>query len=330
MLLSSSKTCEYQFDNDTDKWGTDLGKNADSIIIFHKNTELLGLADKAIYYFREQQYDKALTIVAETIDQINYIVEKIITDRNYFNLVSTESLIEMLTGILKAKKNKDYILLADLYEMQLVNFLCSVQQLIVNKEEFVYEQESYEENIRLLTKENPFLKDSLQEAMNPAILLERGYRVEFSSCGLMTLGAEAEGDKFYFHTNNRISKESFLLAKHWYKEDIKNYVIYGFGFGYHLSEVRKLAPDATIEVYESDSNILQLACAFTDMKPLLEDPKITIIYDPDYQWLKERLSKLGVEDDFEIHYPSLKNVKDKKVKKMLENYIPWSKVLEYC
>jgi len=307
-----------------------LIKNDNSMIVFHKNTELLGLADKAIYYFREQQYDKALTIVAETIDKINDIVGAIIEDRQYFNLVSTESLLEMLTGILEAKKNKDYILLADLYELQLVNFLCSVQEFIINKKEYVCDEDKYEENISLIKQDNPYLYDSLQETINPATLLSRGYRVEFSSCGLMTLGAENEGNKFYFHTNNRITNEAFLLAKRWFNEHKKNYVIYGFGFGYHIAELKKLAPEARIEIYESDNNILQLACAFTDMRNLLEDPNITIIYDMDYQFLEKRLQNLGVEDTFEIHYPSLKNVKDSKAKEMLESYIPWSKILEYC
>lgn len=300
------------------------------MIIFKNNIELLGLADKIIYYFREQQYDKALAIVAETIDKINYIVEVIITDRLYFNLVSTESLLEMLTGILEAQMNKDYILLADLYEMQLVNFLCSVQELIISKEEFVYDEESYEENIKLLMQGNPYLFDSFQEPINTTDLLAQGYRVEFSSCGLMTLGAVNEGNKFYFHTNNRIINEAFLLAQRWYKDNVKNYVIYGFGFGYHISELKKIAQTAKIEIYESDSNILQLACAFTDIKPLLEDPNISIIYDPKYQWLEERLQNLKTDDDFKIHYPSLKNVKDKDAKELLENYIPWCKLLEYC
>lgn len=301
-----------------------------SSLIFRKNTELLGLADKVIYYFREQQYDKALSIVADTIDKITYVVEAIITDRQYFKLVSTESLLEMVTGIINAKKNKDYVLLADLYEMQLVNFLSSVQEIIINREDLIYNEDSYEVNIRLLSRDNPELTHSLMESMNPSVLLARGYRVEFSACGLMTLGAENEGDNFYFHTNNRITNEAFLLAQHWFKENKQNYVIYGFGFGYHITELKKLAKTAKIEIYESDCNVLHLACAFTDIKPLINDPNISIIYDPDYHKITERLKCLKVEDDFEIHYPSFKNIKNKNAKKMLESFLPWARMLECC
>lgn len=305
-------------------------KSDNSKLIFQKNTELLGLLDKVIHYVREQNYDKALAIVADTIDKITFIVEAIIEDRQYFKLVSTESLLEMVTGIINAKKNKDYILLADLYEMKLLDFLNSIQAIIINQEELIYNEEKYEKTIRLLSRENPNLYNSLMEAMNPDDLLAMGYRVEFSSCGLMTLGAENKGDSFYFHTNNRIINEAFLLANSWFKEDVNNYVIYGFGFGYHITELTKLARTAKIEIFESDCNVLQLACAFTDMEQILNNPNVTIIYDPEFNRLQVRLMSLTKEDAFEIHYPSYKNIKNEKAKNMLEAYLPWARMLEYC
>ncbi len=310
--------------------GIILIKRDNSKLIFHKNTELLGLADKVIYYVREQRYDKALAIVAETIDKITFIVEAIIADRQYFKLVSTESLLEMVNGIINAKKNRDYILLADLYEMQLVNFLSSVQAIIINQEEIIYNEEKYKNTIQLLSRENPNLYNSLMVDMNPADLLAQGYRVEFSSCGLMTLGAENDGDSFYFHTNNRIVNEAFLLANNWFNEDVTNYIIYGFGFGYHITELAKLAKSAKIEIFESDCNVLQLACAFTDMEQILNNPNVSIIYDPEFNRLQVRLMSLTKTDDFKIHYPSYKNIKNRKAKNMLEGYIPWARMLEYC
>lgn len=298
--------------------------------IFQKNTELIGLADKVIHFFREQQYDKALTLVAETIDDITYIVETIMKNQEYFSIVSAEALLEMITGIITAKKNKDFVLLADLYEMQLLNFLSAIQKFIINKEGFDYHEGVYKENIILWTTRNPYLGDLLKTELDPAALMSKGYRVEITSCGLMTLGAEKDGEKYYLHTNNRVTYEAFLQANHWYKETTENYIIYGFGFGYHIAELRKLAKLSKIEVYESDINILQLACIFTDLKPLLTDVNITIHYDPDYQLINERLRYINSKDEFKIHYPSLNNVKDRNAKEMLEKYVPWSKILEYC
>lgn len=298
--------------------------------IFEHNMMLLGDMDKSVYYFREQQYDKALSFVANSIDQIKFIIEAIITDREYFNLVDTESMIEMLTGILEAKKNKDFVLLADLLELQLINFLIGVQELIISKEEITFNEENYKENIKLLFELGVGLPEQTKEPINPVKLLESGYRVEFTSGGQMTLAAENDGAKFYFHTNSRIQSEAFLLARHWYQRDVKKYILYGFGMGYHIKELQAMTIEAEIEIYEADRNVLQLACAFTDVKELLLNRQIKLIFDPTLELLKQRVASLEPEEVFLVHYPSYKNIRSSEAKEILEVALPWSKTIDAC
>ena len=298
--------------------------------IFEHNILLLGETDKAVFYFRQQQYDKALGIVANFIDQIKYVVEAIITDRDYFNLVATEAVLEMLSKILDAKKNRDFILLADLLELQLLSFLCGVQELIISKEEILFDEDNYKENIRILLERGKGFPEQLMEPMNSNKLMEDGYRVEFTSCGLMTLAAQNEGSTFYFHSNSRVLSEAFLLAKRWYSEGKKKYILYGFGMGYHISQLQELAPEADIEVYEADSNIIQLACAFTDVKEILKKDHTKLIYDPQFQLLSKRISSLHQEEALVIHYPSFKNIRSKEGRELLGKEIPWSNAIESC
>lgn len=298
--------------------------------IFEQNIRLLGETDKAVYYFREQQYDKALVIFADAIDQLNYVIEAIIKDRAYFNLVSTESVLEMLSGILEAKKNKDFILLADLLDLQLISFLCGVQELIISKEEILFDEDNYCENIKILIKKGIGFPIMLLEPMNSSKLMENGYRVEFTSCGLMTLAAQNEDTEFYFHTNSRVQSEAFILAKHWLSEDKKKYILYGFGMGYHIRQLQELAPEADIEVYEADLNVIQLACAFADVRDILENVHTKIIYDPGLKLLGSRTADLQPEEAVLIHYPSLRNIRDSEAHEKLETLIPWSKVLKSC
>lgn len=298
--------------------------------IFEHDIKLIGDMDKAVYYFREQQNDKALGMMANSIDQIKFIIEAIITDRDYFNLVDTESMLEMLTGILDAKKNKDFILLADFIELQLINFLVGVQELIISKEEIVFNEENYTENIQLLLANGVGFPQQLNNPISTAKLLEDGYRVEFTSCGRMTLAAENEGAKFYFHTNNRIISEAFLLAKHWYSKDTKRYTIYGFGMGYHIDELQKIATEAEIEVYEADLNVLQLACAFSEVKELFLNKRIKLIYDPKLELLEQKISSLWFDEVFLVHYPSFMNMRSREGKEILEVALPWSKAIEAC
>lgn len=301
---------------------TDSVKN-----IFHTNKRLLSDMDKAVYYFREQQYDKALHYVANSIDQINLVLESIITDREYFNLVDTDSMLEMLTGILAAQKNRDYILLADLLELQLINFLIGVQELIISKEEIMFNEDNYRDNINLLLERGIGFPEQVKEPMNTAKLLDNGYRVEFTSCGQMTLAAENDGSKFYFHTNSKVSLEAFLLARHWYQDNKQRYIIYGLGMGYHIHELIKLAPEAEIEIYEADQNIVQLACAFADMKELLQGDKIKLNYDPELRLLEKRIADLQPDEAFVVHYPSYKNIRSSEGKKLIDTKLSWSDVV---
>jgi hypothetical protein len=292
--------------------------------------KLLGDMDIAVYYFREQQYATALNMVAHSIDQIKFIIEAIITDRDYFNLVDTESMLEMFTGILESKRNKDFILLADLLELQLINFIIGVQELIISKEEIIFNEDNYKENILLLLERGVGFPEELKEPINTVKLLENGYRVEFTSSGRMTLAAENEGAKFYFHTNSRIKAEAFLLARHWYQKDAKGYIIYGFGMGYHIEELLAMDNEAYIEIYEADQSVIQLACAFTQVKNLLQNQRIKLIYDPTLELIKNRITSKDENVTFQVHYPSYKNIRSREGKEILETLLPWSKTIEDC
>jgi len=298
--------------------------------IFECNMKLLGDMDKAVYYFRQQQCDIALGFMAYSIDEVKYVIEAIISDREYFNLVDTESMLEMLTGILEAKKNKDFILLADLLELQLINFLVGVQELIISREEIIFNEECYKDNIKLLMERGIGFPDTLLEPINTGKLLDSGYRVEFTSGGRMTLAAENQGDKFYFHSNSRVLSEAFLLAMHWYRKEVKHYIIYGFGMGYHILELQAIAGEAEIEIYESDSNVIQLACAFSDVKDILTSERIKLIFDPNQELLKQRVTSIGPEEAFWVHYPSYKNLRNSEGKEILETALPWCKTIEAC
>lgn len=295
--------------------------------IFEQNIVLLVQLDKAIYHSRRQQHDIALGIIADSMDQIKHSIEAIITNKEYFNLVSTDSVIQMLSGVLDAIKKEDYILLADLLEMQMVSFLCGVQELIISKEEMGFEEERYSENLKSLKQNSTGLSDIHQYPIEPQSFLEQGYRVEFTSCGLMTLAAENNDAQFYFHTNGKIMEEAFMLASHWYRSEAKSYIIYGLGFGYHIQELLLMASQSDITIYESDINVIILACAFADLKKIFESGRVKLIYDPEYQNFKDTIDKLSEVESLCVHYPSYQNIRNDEIRKILGNYVSWSKTL---
>ena len=316
--------------------------------IFEQNIELIRRTEIALQYYREQQYDKALGLTAQAIEQLRSISEAIFSDREYFAAVSDASVAEMLEGLLQTKKKKDYVLLADLFEMQLLTFLYGIQELILNKEDYMeYDDAAY-------TRRTALMKEKLAESirareqdadaaarcslnvnalldapLDPEQLLKDGYRVEFTSSGRMTVAIrDREGRDLYLHSNGNVSKEAFLLAKRWTEKPADTYIIYGLGMGYHIEELLYLSPDSKIEIYETDMNVLKLACAFSKVEALLQDVEVRLIYDPDGELIQKRLKEKQRKEAVCVHYPSLRNVKNEKLRKVLSRYIPWVKLIE--
>ena len=316
--------------------------------IFEQNTELIRRTEIALQYYREQQYDKALGLTAQAIGQLRDISEAIFSDREYFAAVSDASVAEMLNGLLQTKKKKDYVLLADLFEMQLLTFLYSIQELILNKEDYMeYDDAAYAKRTGLMKDKlaesirsgetNPDIAErcilnvnSLLEApIDPEKLLNDGYRVEFTSSGRMTaVIRDRDGRDLYLHSNGNVSKEAFLLAKHWTEKPADTYIIYGLGMGYHIEEMLHLSPDSEIEIYEADMNILKLSCAFSKIENLLQDVGVRLVYDPDGTLIRKRLKERTRNEAVCVHYPSLRNVKSEDLREVLSGYIPWVKLIE--
>lgn len=283
--------------------------------VFHKNIRIMDGIGKAILATREGDYETTVVSVAEVSEDITFVADNIMKNREYFELVSVESVAEMLEGILQAKHDQDFILLADLLELQMESFICNVQNFIMNKEDlFLYEESVYQKQIELLKSKMSnsvdFVLDYTDE-LNPTTLLEQGYRVEFTSCGLMTLVAtDKQNIARYLHTNHKISQEAYILARSWIQSQATTYYVYGMGLGYHVQQLAKLVPNAKIEVFEADMNIMKLCCAFSDIQDLLTNPNITFIYDPKYEVWNQRMESLAHDTKACIHFPSYRRQND--------------------
>lgn len=318
--------------------------------IFNENRELLRYLDRAVVYFREGEYEQALSVVSGCTEAIRSMTDAVLQNREYFRLVSTDAVVEMLEGIVKAQKSRDYVLLADLLELQMMSFICSVQELIVDREDFCAFDEQNDIRNRMAMQTTLLssfgeifaessaeqqesytseVSDALESELEPEKLLEGGYRVEFTACGEMTVAVnDHSGESIYLHTNHHVSQEAFMLAKKWAASGAKHFILYGFGMGYIVREMLGLLPaDAELEVYESDVNLLKLACAFTDVGSWITDSRLKLIYDKDCNYICKRLQDIG-DKAICVHYPSLCHTQDDESREMLMDFIPWARRIE--
>lgn len=297
--------------------------------IFENNIKLIEKADKTVYYFRKQDYKNAFKFLLTSIDYLSSMVKSIIEENTYFKLVSTDSVMEMLDGILAARRAKDYVLLADLYELQVLTFIINVQEMIMHNEEYTFNEEGYVRNTEAIRLKNEALYERLKISKSSEELEREGYCVEGTLCGLMTLAVEDENGKYYLHSNSIISKEAFLQAESWYFPEEKEYLVFGLGFGYHISELLKLDDSIKVKIYEWDLDIIRLACIFSDISQFINKPGVELIYDEAFNYIREVLDKEN-KGRICIHYPSWRRIQNQEIKKQIKDRVSWIEIVDEC
>lgn len=292
--------------------------------IFYKNIVILNYTDKTIFYLNIQNYNTALSFSKKIIDELISVIEELYIHKDYFNetsvVVEPDNINAMLNDLMDTMECNDFLLLSDLLEMRLIPYLTQLQEFLIQKEEFIYDSDLYRKNINCIMVQNEELGKKLQEIDNLQNILDQGYSLEYTSCGLFTLALTDELGKYYLHSNGQVMKQAGYLAREWFSEDISRYVIYGLGLGYHITELFELDECIQIQIYEADLNIIALACAFTDINKILTSGRVSIIYDPDFSLLDYSIKNLDEASKFLLHYQSIRNIKDPAIKEKMEDY----------
>lgn len=293
--------------------------------IFFSHSKLICLSDKAISAFRVQNYYKGLGYLRLIIDTTVDIAPEILRNQDYFNedmqVVHEDIVNSILSSLLEANETFDYVLLADILELRWIPFLITLQEIIISKEGILYQEDLFDKNVNVLMKTDSVLTSKLKKegTLKPAIAMD-GYLLEPTSCGLLTLALYDNDMKFYLHSNGQVLREAMLIAGEWFSPFKSTYHIYGLGLGYPMIELAGLDETIVIHIYESDWNILRFAFTYTDMTQLIDSDRIYIHYDPEFIQLS---SFLGVDEEdtvFAIHYPSIRNIKNSKIREQLEDY----------
>lgn len=298
--------------------------------IFNQNKLLIYQIEKTVYYFRIQNYDLALRISANIINQVSDNIKILFSKIKYFNenqmIVEPDNVLGLLNSLLNAQKNQDYVLLADLYELDFIPFFISIQETIISKEDntdpikYNLIDDYYTTSLEAINNIDSSMASIIKSMPHPSNILGKDYEIEYTSSGFITLALTDKGKKYYLHSNKNAPMEAFHLARSWYNEDKDTYLVYGYGLSYHIWELFHLDETIHLEIYESDINILRLGCAYTEIELLATHPNIKLIYDPDFKQLFTRLGNMNNNMEFVIHHPSLRNIKNPSIRDKLEDY----------
>lgn len=206
---------------------------------------------KQDYYRANQKMTEGLTLIED-------VLVTILGEQTYFADAacdtSRESVMSLLNSLLTALDAKEYVLLADILGQSVLPFFYALQELITGT-----------------------------ELVQPIAVKsgEVAFQVEYTSCGLPTVRASKEGKEFYMHSNLNARQEACQLAESWKEAEKKNYIIYGCGLGYPVTALIEGNEYLSVQVFECNDLLLQLAQQYGDYNSLIASGQVSIQPDPD-------------------------------------------------
>lgn len=274
------------------------------------------LANQVITYFRKQNYSAALRNLQVLSEHLMYLINSLIQSDALLQSCGYKldgaHMVSILSMITNAQESQDYILLADLLELQLIPFLLEIQEVLIGSGEFEVEEAIWQQNMQKLQQCDPFLAGKVENCRTSPNCV-----IEPTSSGLWTLNMTDETGIYYFHSNTNPEVEAEIFAEQYYSIDCERYVVIGLGLGYHVKALTTMDDGIYIDIIEADLNIIRLANTYMDLSWLYDNPRIRLLYDSQYTVLKDLL---GQNMELVVHYPSLRHIAVPELKLQVEKF----------
>ncbi len=136
----------------------------------------------------------------------------------------------------------------------------------------------------------------------------------------------SDGTQNYLHSRFNPVKEAKVFAVENFGDQQPVNVIFGFGLGYHIIEIRNiLGKTGSLFVFDVNIAILNIAIGILDLTETFNDERIHLSISDDIGVLSKQLSKVLTERSAKklvIHVPSVQTIPDsaKELKFILEDW----------
>ncbi len=308
------------------------------------NLHIIRTAVCCVEYCRRQQYYYGMQQASILMDLLMTGIEEMLVFLPELNedapFASAESVTQMLMMMQEAQEERDYVLLADLIEGNLLAFFMEYQQRLCARLGFFFDEEMFKRNMFYLKKVAPWAEElffgfsvtdiyesheRLPEKSIDEVLrvvertIEKGYAVEYAADGNYTIAFHKGGRMNYLHSNNLIAKEGFLLAKEWLEEDAEYILCYGLGFGYPYEMLLSLDESIELTVIEGNLNLLLLAVVFSNVSAWAENPRFSLKIDNSNKGFFEEM-KRGRYSAAYVNAPFLQTIRSEKFRIKMEDF----------
>lgn len=307
--------------------------------ISKKITDCLNIIDQCKLLLRRQNLKKGLYKLQCFSQEFMLLFDDIIKEQSFFEergiQISIENITGMLGGILGAQDSEDYVLVADLLELQIQPFLLEMQAVLVTELELFSQDLFYKANIKMLRECIDFLENKQRTNLEEQRLLSyrkllkladewnfeldfENVRLESTSNGEWTICVLEEESCYYMHSNSNPRTEAMIFAEHYYDIDKSHYMVLGWGLGYHIQALKNHDDGIWIDVFECNKDVILLAMKNMDLSWLFaKDSRIILHYDPEFEGMFRYLEEQD-EVEIVIHQPSMRRVKNNAIREKLE------------
>lgn len=296
--------------------------------IYETNIQLQSVVNEIIYNCHIQNFDKVILPFGYLTDSLMQVLEAVFSDIGFYNqnaeVVNPEGISDSLQNIMMAQESQDYVLLADLLELQLLPFLQSLQEQIRIYAPVEPANRIWEQNLNVLKEKDRTLYNNLLEHHRIYEQeVQKGtwqgiYHLEDTNAGAYTLAGVGEQGTYYYHSNVNPVKEAVDFAAYYYHPESSHYVIWGLGLGYHVRELWNIDNGISILVYENDLDVIYHCMMAVDMSECLQSARVQIIHDPHFTKITDELDKMT--ENVILHYPSLRHIPDAGIREQMEMF----------
>lgn len=256
--------------------------------LYWMNADIIDSMEQMVDASRMQNIYIQINMIRSISARLQNCLEGIISNYTCLLEAGLSWNMEYLTSVLgqleAAQREQDWILMGDLYELQMIPALQDVQYAIQSMGFPLHKEEWLKENLEVLRIKNPPLYQALSDCEHNDRLVDSSkvqYDVELTSVGYYTMALTEHGVRKYLYSNRNPMAEARRYVKRVYRKSKEHYLLYGWGMGYHVKALLEQNPDVDLLVYEPDLLLLYYSLSYGDWKTVLQ--AVHIVWEPEWK-----------------------------------------------
>lgn len=263
-----------------------------------------------------RQYGGLITQITKMMNQLQLYAEPL---REFGIEPDLQEFMSLLSDVVKAQQNQDYILLGDLLMLSMKPFFEQLQQQMGQIME-LQPADHLDRNLAMLDDREPELAQLIRAYLVSEQYEEDAskYSIESTTSGFPTIKRIREGEEFYLNSNQnpRMALRKWLVYE--LKNDAQEYHMLGVGMGHAYSILFGMVNSSfPIHFYETDIYVLTQSLRYENISGPIQE-YIHIHYDPD---LKQLLSVIKDKRcQFFLYQPAIRNIDNSGIRAAIEKY----------